>query len=139
MHKLPKLLASLLIVALAGCVSTGIEVKPEQLAGFKKGVTTESDVVSRLGNPNGRLIDSEGTTIYTYTYVHAEPRASSFIPIVGPLVGGADSEVTTTTFRFGADRKLLSFTSQQSQYGTGTGFAAGSTQGAADQPRQASQ
>jgi len=134
MKKIAFLLAATIV--LTGCMSVGVEVKQDQLAEFKKGVTMEPDVVARLGKPTSRIIDSEGGAMLMYTYIHSQARPAAFIPIVGALVGGADSESTMTTFRFDSSGKLLSYTSSQSQYGSGTGFASGRPTAETDQPRQ---
>lgn len=117
--------ATLLSIALAGCVSAGTQVKPEQLSGFTKGVTTFDDVVRRLGQPNTTGTKSNGTRTAVYTYVHAHARPESFIPVVGAFVGGSDSTVNTAEFTFDTGGKLLEYSMTESNYGTGTGLAGG--------------
>lgn len=132
-----RLIAALVLSAtLIGCVATGVQVTNEQAASFQKGTSTQADVEARLGRPTTTSILPNGERYVSYTYVRAQARASSFIPIVGPLVGGADSTSTVVLFRFSPDGKLIDYTSTSSQFGTGTGFAAGSPIEQSDQPRQ---
>jgi hypothetical protein len=121
---------------LTGCVSAGVQVKQEQLAEFKNGITTESEVVQKLGKPTTSMINSDGTKMLGYSFVHAQARASSFIPIVGAFVGGSDSQINSTLFRFDQSGKLISYSSTESQYGSGTGLSAGRPIAQTDQPRQ---
>jgi hypothetical protein len=116
-------------------VSSGVRVADSQLTQFEKGKTTEADVVKALGPPTS-VTTTNGVRTLGYAGVHAQPRASSFIPIVGAFVGGADSQVSIVIFQFNADGKLETMTSTQSSTGTRTGIPAGTEAGAAQQPRK---
>ncbi|HEY3939510.1 MAG TPA: hypothetical protein VGL97_18910, partial [Bryobacteraceae bacterium] len=83
-----------------GCVSAGTAVDPNAVAGFERGHTTYADVVGRLGTPNTDALAADGTRIVVYSYTQARARPESFIPIVGPLVGGTDATTTGYEFRF---------------------------------------
>ena len=125
-------------VALAGCVSMGKEVTQDQLAGFKKGQTTPDQVIARLGQPTSKSIAGDGSQSMSYVFAHAQARPASFIPIIGPLVGGTDSRGSNVIFLFGPDGKLINYYASQSQTGMGTGAAGGKYQAPTpDQPREA--
>lgn len=133
-----KFVAIILAISVCGCVSVGTQVKPEQVSGFTKGITTFDDVVRRLGQPNTTGTKSNGTRTAVYTYVHSQARPESFIPVVGAFVGGADSTVNTATFTFDLGGKLLEYSMTESNYGSGTGLAGGTYRDRTpEQPKEA--
>ncbi|WP_408382656.1 hypothetical protein [Paraburkholderia madseniana] len=86
--------------ALAACISAGVDVKPEQLSSFKQGVTGLDEVVAVLGSPTAQTTLSDGSTVLIYSFVTSRPRPESFIPLIGPLFGGADTQSSTVVFEF---------------------------------------
>lgn len=62
-------LALLLLIHVAGCAfnrgSVGDQLRDEDVSAIKKGVTAQTDVVSRLGAPD-RIIEANGQTIFQY-------------------------------------------------------------------------
>lgn len=127
-----------LALALSGCTSTGVHVDERALTTFEKGKTTINDVIARLGQPTSNMLLNTGQRIIGYTYVQAQARPESFIPIIGPLVGGADSHFSNVSLTFDKHGVLESYTSTQSQFGTATGVASGETtsDSVRDQPRK---
>jgi membrane-associated protease RseP (regulator of RpoE activity) len=117
----------LAIVTLAGCVSSGRPVDQTRVAAFQRGKTTSAQVLAALGPPNGSSVLGDGSSVLVYTYTHAQARPETFIPIIGPLVGGADATSQTISFTFGPDGVLRSQSSYQSQAAVGTGLAASGT------------
>jgi outer membrane protein assembly factor BamE (lipoprotein component of BamABCDE complex) len=129
---------ALAFAALTGCATVGKEVTPDQLTDFKPGTTTVADVVSKLGAPTSSSATSNGYQTLMYIYAHAQARPASFIPIIGPLVGGTDSHSSSVIFMFGADGRLIRYMASQSQLGASTGLAAGPYRAPiADQPSTA--
>lgn len=122
---------------LSACVSVGVQVKEDQLKTFEKGKTTVADVKAVLGEPNMTALQSDGSRSLMYVYTQAQPRPASFIPIVGAFVGGADSRSNTVTLNFDHAGVLLDYSSMESKFGSGTGFAAGTPMPQTDQPKQA--
>ncbi len=98
----------LAIVTLAGCVSSGRPVDQAKVAAFERGKTTSAEVQAALGPPNGSSVLGDGSSVLVYAYTHAQARPESFIPIIGPLVGGADATSQTVSFTFGPDGVLRS-------------------------------
>lgn len=128
----------LVLVMLAGCATAGVKVDPATVATFKSGQTTYQQVVSRLGPPTSEAIAPDGSRVIAYSYVQASARPESFIPIIGPFVGGSDSRSTLVMFRFTSQGVLDSTTSSASQYGVSTGlFSGAGTTPRVDQPRTA--
>jgi outer membrane protein assembly factor BamE (lipoprotein component of BamABCDE complex) len=126
-----------LAVALAGCVSSGVEVKPEQTSDFRPGVTTRQQVVARLGNPTTTATLPDGSTMLVYAFSAAQARPASFIPIVGMFAGGADARSSTVSFQFTPAGVLKSSSSTTSQSGSQLGTTTTDTPLKVDQPRQA--
>ena len=106
MKQAATLLAAL---ALAGCVSSGTQVTEEQAGQFQKGITTEQEVIAKLGTPNA--------------YVRARPNAVDFVPIVGLLAGGATAQANTVTFTFDSSGVLKSYSATASNSEVHTGIA----------------
>ncbi|MBF0583080.1 MAG: hypothetical protein HQL80_02455 [Magnetococcales bacterium] len=119
------LIASIMMLLLGGCATSGKEIKPEQLSDFKKGKTTVEEVVSKLGEPTTASLSDGGGRTLVYIFSHYQMRASSFIPYIGLLAGGADVRANSVVFTFGADGKMTGYKAQQSQFGVTSGLAAG--------------
>jgi hypothetical protein len=136
--RIPRVLCAAACAAalLSGCMSSGVEVKPEQTASFRPGVTTDHEVVARLGAPTARTTLPDGSTIMTYAFSAAQARPASFIPIIGAFAGGADARSSAVTFRFGPDHLLQGSSSTSSQSGTQLGTTTTTAPLTTDQPRQ---
>lgn len=118
-----KTIMILLIITLSGCVSMGTPVSDSQMSMLKNGVTTESDVIARLGQPNGVGKTSDGKKVLTYNYAHASPTAISFVPIVGLFAGGSNVQSTIVTLNFDQAGILQDYSSTQTQTNGGIGMS----------------
>lgn len=125
-----------LAIALSACASSGVKVTEDQTSGFTPGQTTRQEVISRLGKPTMQTRLSDGTRLVQYTYAESSVRASTFIPIVGAFVGGADTNMSNVQIRFDNQDRLIDMSHSEGEMGSGTGFAAGSPAPAVDQPRK---
>jgi len=114
---------------LGACVAAGVKVDQAKVAQFERGKTTYQEVVSALGRPSSTTALSTGVRFANYTYLESRARPSTFIPYIGPFVGGADSSTSSVTFQFDANGVLVSYTTTESQMGAGMGFAAGAGAG----------
>jgi len=114
------IVAALLLTA---CTSTGTKVDADQAAQFKPGVATYSEVIAKFGRPQSETLSPDGSRFVMYFYMHTAVRAETFIPVVGALVGGADSNHNSVMFRFGSDGKLINTTSGSGQTGSGQNLA----------------
>src|SRR5262249_623656 len=120
-----------------GCFATGAQVNEQQLATFEKGRTTYSEVVATLGTPTSQSLDAEGDRSASWFYFESKARPETFIPIVGPFIGGADSKTNIVVMYFDQRGVLTNFTSNSSQLGSGRGLSSGANMNrVADQPRQ---
>lgn len=104
-----------------GCVSSGTKVDADQLAHFKAGVTTEAEIVAKLGPPDTSMTQADGTRIDLYMHTAMKQNAANFIPYVGLFKGGASSDSQTVTFTFD-NRGILKTTATSTshrQFNTG--------------------
>lgn len=122
-------------VTLAGCASHGVMVSDQQLQQFKRGETTEAQVIASLGQPT-TVSTYGGQRTLIYSGAQSQARAATFIPVIGPLVGGADVRASSVMFRV-VDGIVVDFSSTQTATGSGMGFASGAPIApVADQPRK---
>ena len=114
-------------VLLAGCLSAGVEVRPEEMSHFKPGVTTLQQVIAALGPASVESALDDGSTLLVYTYVTSRPHPESFIPFIGSLVGGGDTRTSAAVFLFNPGGVLKSANTTTSNIGTGlsSGLGAG--------------
>lgn len=90
MHRI-LLLASVAVLVLGGCMSSGSNYDESKIAEISKGQTTESDLVAMFGRPSERNTDSSGAVSLQWMYTEHRTNGKSFIPIAGAFMGGADS------------------------------------------------
>jgi len=111
------------VLVLAGCASAGTKVDPETVAAFVKGRTTVAEAEAALGEPTATTTKPDGSAVVVYSYSRTSVRASTFIPIVGGFVGGADSKTQSVALRFGTDGTYQDATTSTGNVGVGTGLA----------------
>jgi len=116
---------------LAGCVSAGVEVSPEQMSNFKPGVTTRQEVITALGPASVQTALDDGSTLLVYTYVKSRPHPESYIPLIGALVGGADTHASAAVFLFDPNGILKSENNTASNVGTGLSSGKSTEEGSA--------
>ena len=116
---------------LAGCVSAGVEVSPEQMSKFKPGVTTRQEVITALGPASVQTALDDGSTLLVYTYVKSRPHPESYLPLIGSLVGGADTHSSAAVFLFNPNGILKSENNTASNVGTGLSSGKSTEQGSA--------
>lgn len=97
-----KLLVLITVLALHGCSSTrtGTQVSQNQLSEFSKGKTSYQEVITKLGAPDKVTTNPDGGREITYISTRTQPRAASFIPLIGSFVEGKDSITSTAIFKF---------------------------------------
>ncbi|MFL9886966.1 outer membrane protein assembly factor BamE [Paraburkholderia agricolaris] len=90
---------------LAGCTSTvAQQIKPEDVSDFRPGVTTEQQVLARLGTPSSTTMLQNGSTFLVYASTEARPLSAMFLSNMNPTVGGNNAAPTATiSFEFGPD------------------------------------
>jgi hypothetical protein len=125
----------LLAVLLSGCAASGVKVSEDQAESFKVGKSTYADVVAGLGQPTSVNSSSNGTRTAVYTYAAVQSRPQNFIPYIGPLVAGYDTQSSAVTFVFDQRGVLTNTSSTQTGLGAGANLAAGAPQAQTAQPR----
>ncbi|MGO4307603.1 hypothetical protein [Cupriavidus sp. RAF12] len=95
-------------VMLVACVSTGTDVKPEQLSNFMLGFSTLDDVTTQLGPPSSQAALRNGSTVLIYSFATSRPHPESFIPFIGPLFSGGAIRSSTVLFEFDENGVLRS-------------------------------
>jgi outer membrane protein assembly factor BamE (lipoprotein component of BamABCDE complex) len=122
-----RLLATVLfIVCLAGCVSSGRKVDQSAADKIEKGKTTKAEVISLIGSPDRITRTGRGDTIFMYNYVRATAKPATFIPIFGPLVGGANVQHQMYMVTFGPDGIVKDYLSTYGASEVDHGLATGS-------------
>lgn len=96
---------------MTGCVSSGTQVSEAQAKKFKKGVTTEAQVIAALGQPQTTTLTADGRRIDIYTFSRDTPTAMDFVPYVGLLDAGAHQKTTNVAFTFSKTGILQGYTS----------------------------
>lgn len=109
---------------LSGCVSAGRPIDQNAVSQIKEGISTKDDVVRLMGQPYQISKRSGGLTEFTYVFVQASPKASSFIPVIGAFVGGANVSQQTLVVAFDDSNTVKSFTSTTSAGDSGYGMTA---------------
>ena len=111
--------AVIICLMLASCASAGVKVDQSKMAQFQKGKTTEAEVIAALGKPTDLDQNDDGTHTIKYSYLRGVARPETYIPIVGPFVGGVDTEQTTTSLTFDRHDILIRSSHSQGMMGAG--------------------
>lgn len=82
---------SLMCVFFVGCASYGSKIDENVISKIEKGVTTEAQVYSMLGNPMSMGLSSDGKKFLMYMFTESQVKAATLIPVVGLFAGGADA------------------------------------------------
>jgi outer membrane protein assembly factor BamE (lipoprotein component of BamABCDE complex) len=93
----------ILLMFLIGCASVGHKLDQEAVSKIKKGETTKKEVLALIGSPDQIVNLGNGDTSWSYTYVRATAKPATFIPIVGPFVGGTNVQNQFLTITFDPD------------------------------------
>lgn len=100
---LQAVLLSVVVLLTSGCMSHqyGTKIDQSKISQIKKGVTTKAEVEVLLGAPTMVSMIGEGRRMMSYTYTEssAQATATSYIPVVGLLTGGATGHTRTQTLQ----------------------------------------
>ena len=109
-------------LTLAACVSSGTKVSAEDTKQFKVGVTTEQEIIAKLGTPNKVITNTDGSKVDIYLHVASNIHAASFIPVVGIFAGGTSTNSDSATFTFDPQNVLKSISNSSGQQDVNTGL-----------------
>lgn len=115
-------------LALSACIATGRKVSQEKVSQFKVGQTTYQEVIAELGKPTDSTLHSDGRRTLSYFYSQSQASAASFIPYVGGLVGGSETENSFVYLDFDANGILANYSARSGNSSTGTGLISGQRQ-----------
>lgn len=115
-------------LTLSACFATGKKVTQEQVSQFHKGKTTYQEVITSLGAPTNSTLHSDGSRSISYSYAQSQASAASFIPYVGGLIGGRESEHTSVYMTFDKNDVLTDYAATSGRNSTGTGLLSGQRQ-----------
>jgi outer membrane protein assembly factor BamE (lipoprotein component of BamABCDE complex) len=101
----------LMVFWLGGCVSSGRKIDQSAADKIEKGKTTREQVINLIGSPDRITRTGSGDTIFMYNYMRATAKPATFIPIFGPLVGGANVQHQMYMVTFGSDGVVKDFLS----------------------------
>jgi len=104
-----RLFLFVLLLVLAGCLSTGNRVETNRLTEITKGKSTIDDVISRFGKPTSSVKFPNGERTLVYLNKIAQPDAATFIPLVGTFVGSVDNTTHSVIFEFDAKGVLTDY------------------------------
>jgi outer membrane protein assembly factor BamE (lipoprotein component of BamABCDE complex) len=120
-----KSLLFLLTFIIVGCSSYGSKIDRNYATSIEKGVTTEDQVVKKMGSPSSVGLSADGKKTLTYMHVASQVKASTFIPIVGLFAGGADTQTTMLIITINQDTGIVeNWTYNQSDSQLNTGLTA---------------
>lgn len=108
-----------------GCMSTGRKIDQSAADRIEKGKTTKAEVISLIGSPELITRKGNGDTIFVYNYTRATAKPATFIPYIGPFVGGANVQQQSTSVTFGPDGVVKDFSSTQGATESDMGFMSG--------------
>lgn len=106
------IISVLISIALIGCASSGNQsLKNETQETVKtklvKGKTKKQDVLASFGEPDNRST-TDGEEQWSYTMYNSQAKSTSYIPVVGFLMGGANSQTKSLAISF-KDEKVSSY------------------------------
>jgi hypothetical protein len=95
---------SLILINLSGCATSvhGSRNLSDigRYTSLQKSVSTKKDVYIAFGQPHDTQYPDEKSSIWTYYQAKTSSSAATFIPFVGLLAGGVDSQTLTTAIVF---------------------------------------
>jgi outer membrane protein assembly factor BamE (lipoprotein component of BamABCDE complex) len=115
-------------LTLSACIATGKKVTQERVAQFKIGQTTYQEVIAELGSPTDSTLHSDGKRSISYFYSQSQTSAASFIPYIGGLLGGSETENTFVYMDFDQKGILANYSAKSGSSSTGTGLLSGQRQ-----------
>jgi outer membrane protein assembly factor BamE (lipoprotein component of BamABCDE complex) len=105
-------------------VSVGHQIDQAAADRIEAGKTTKEGVIRYIGSPDQIITRSTGDTMFMYSYVRASAKPATFIPLVGPFVGGSNVQHQSYIITFGSDGIVKEVTKTQGGTDSGVGAAA---------------
>lgn len=113
---------TMIIVFLAACWSAGRRIDQGSIDKIQIGKTTREEVVRVLGSPDQVTRTGSGETTMMYSYYRMQMHPSSFIPIVGPFIGGTNTQNQMVMVIVGSDGIVRDITTSEGGMEMGRGL-----------------
>lgn len=117
------LIIPVMLFSLAGCATVGHKLDPDAVAKIKQGETSKAQVIELIGSPDQVTMMPDGSTMWMYQYIRVAAKPQNFIPVVGLLAGGADSQSQFYMLTIGPDGIVRSITGSYGASESKTGLA----------------
>lgn len=110
---------------ISGCSTSGNQhLKNETSQSLQskiiKNITTKSEIITALGEPETKTTLDSGNEEWTYSMDNNQFDATTFIPVVGLLTGGSQTQAKTLEIEFkGETVSKWSFSENTSRMNTG--------------------
>jgi hypothetical protein len=105
-------LICILSILTIGCSTNRKEIQPMQLAGFKKGISTNENVIAVLGAPDQTTLARNGTKTIVYSTIKFKLKGTNS-KLLALMADDPDVTITQTSFKFDQNGKLISFESRE--------------------------
>ena len=107
---------------MTACATHGNKIDEQAISKVQKGQTTEAQLINMLGKPTSSGFSSDGTKQLTYSYAQANANPASFIPFVGFLFSGTESESQVLYVVLDKNGKVSDYSYSNSESQTKTGL-----------------
>lgn len=91
-------------LCLSACFSVGKKIEQTSLAQIQKGKTTKTELLALLGEPTSNSLKSDGQETLEWSFGDLRIKGESFLPVIGPWVGGTTKDMTSLQVSLGADK-----------------------------------
>ena len=92
-------------------MSVGHQIDQHRVDTLVKGKSTKADVRAAIGAPDNISKDLSGQESWIYSYSRSTVKGTTFIPYIGGLVGGSNTQTQQVVVVFGADGTVENVTS----------------------------
>jgi len=95
---------------LCNCATVGNKSldDPKKFLNIREGVSTKQQVYAVFGQPHDVDYSQDGTqSLWAYYKIEASPNAWTYVPYIGILAGGTNTDTTKVYFFFNSDGKLI--------------------------------
>jgi len=106
----PLLLIVLTSGLLCSCMTVGNKSidDPKKFLNIREGISTKEQVYAVFGQPHDLDYSQDGTqSLWTYYKVETSPNAWTYVPYIGILAGGTNTDTTKVYFFFDSGGKLI--------------------------------
>lgn len=104
------ILAAMVAGVLCSCATYGNKTvdDPSKYLNIREGKSTKQDVYGVFGQPHDvEYSQDRARSVWTYFKVESSPNGWSYVPYVGILAGGTNSDTTKAYFFFDADERFM--------------------------------